>query len=385
MNNELIPFNRAYLATNQLEYVKQSFLSNKISGNGEFTKKCQFFFKTNFNFNGLLTSSCTDALELIADLLDLNAGDEIIVPSYTFVSSALPFVKKGCVIRFCDSQIDNPNMDLEKAIQLTNEKTKAIVIVHYAGVSCDITLINKIKETGIFIIEDAAQCIDSYYFDETTQTKLPLGSIGHFSSFSFHETKNVSAGEAGLAVINEAQYFSRAEIIHEKGTNRSQFFKGETDKYGWVDIGSSYLPSDYTAAVLLSQLEELNIITAKRRSLYERYEENLKAFDQKYFLLPKIPKYAIHHNCHIFYLVLNSVEDRDGLIAQLKKNNIFPTFHYQSLHKSDFNLKYSKEIEELPNADNYSQCLVRLPLYFDLTFANVDKISEQVIDFFKTK
>lgn len=364
----MIDFNRPHLTGNELKYIQQAVVDNlKISGNGEFTKKCQRFFEERDGFKKcLLTTSCTDALEMAAILCDIRPGDEVIVPSYTFVSSALAFVRAGAKIVFADSMERNPNIDAEKIEELITPKTKAIVPVHYAGVACDMDRIMEIADRhGLFVVEDAAQAIDSYYKGR------PLGSIGHFAAFSFHETKNIISGEGGLLVINDERFIRRAEIIWEKGTNRAEFFRGEVNKYGWCDTGSSFLPSEIIAAFLWAQLEEMNIIQKKRKALWNQYFELLKPLaDKGAFRLPDIPDYATN-NAHMFYLVCNSFEERTSMIKRLKENDVQAVFHYLSLHSSPYYLD-KHDGRELPNCDRYADCLVRLPMYYDLNGKQVD-------------
>lgn len=367
----MIDFNRPHLTGNELKYIQQAVVDNlKISGNGEFTKKCQRFFEDRYGFKKcLLTTSCTDALEMAAILCDIQPGDEVIVPSYTFVSSALAFVRAGAKIVFVDSMERNPNIDAEKIEELITPKTKAIVPVHYAGVACDMDRIMDIAERhGLLVVEDAAQAIDSFYKGR------PLGSLGHFAAFSFHETKNIISGEGGLLVINDERFVRRAEIIWEKGTNRAEFYRGEVNKYGWCDTGSSFLPSDITAAFLWAQLEDLDAIQSKRKKLWNQYYSQLKPLaDKGIFRFPDIPEYATN-NAHMFYLVCNSIEERTALIKRLKENDIQAVFHYLSLHSSPFYLnKHDGRV--LPNCDRYADCLVRLPLYFDLAIIEVDNVS----------
>lgn len=373
----MIPFNKPYLAGNELSYIHQAILSGKISGDGSFSKKCHQFFQNRFGFKKvLLTTSCTDALEMAALLTDISEDDEVIIPSFTFPSTATSFVLRGAKIVFADSGRDTPNIDVNKIESLITEKTKVIVPVHYAGVACDMGKIMQLaKKYQLFVVEDAAQAIDSYYQD------IPLGQIGHFGSFSFHETKNISSGEGGMLAINQKKFFSRAEIIREKGTNRSAFFRGEVNKYGWVDIGSSFLPSDLTAAFLFGQLEKLTKIQKKRLAIWERYYDGLKPLaEQGFFKLPYIPPYATN-NAHLFYLVCSSFKQRQALIEFLKKSGIMAVFHYLPLHQSVY-YKKKHDGRRLTNAVLYSRRLLRLPLYCDLSFEHVDYIIEKIGAFF---
>ncbi len=359
----MIDFNRPHMTGKELEYIRQAVEENKrISGNGVFTKRCQHFLEDRYGFKKcLLTTSCTDALEMAAILCCIQPCDEVIVPSYTFVSSALAFVRAGAKIVFADSMERNPNIDAEKIEELITPKTKAIVPVHYAGVACDMDKIMEIAERhNLLVVEDAAQAIDSYYKGR------PLGSIGHLAAFSFHETKNIISGEGGMLVINDERFIRRAEIIWEKGTNRAEFFRGEVNKYGWCDTGSSFLPSEVIAAFLWAQLEQLDTIQGKRKSLWDQYYKLLKPLaDKGLFRLPDIPGYATN-NAHMFYLVCNSIEERTELIKKLKENDIQAVFHYLSLHSSPYYLD-KHDGRDLPNCDRYADCLVRLPLFFDLT------------------
>lgn len=356
-----IPFNKIHLTGKEISYIADAITRGKIAGDGFFTKKCHTFFEEEYGFQkALLTTSCTDALEMAALLIDIEAGDEIIAPSYTFVSTVNPFLLRGAKIRFVDSLPNHPNMDVSQIEALINEKTKAIVVVHYAGIAVDMKPLMEIADRhGLKVIEDAAQGIDSYYHDR------PLGSIGHLGAFSFHETKNISSGEGGMLLINDPQYNHQAEIIREKGTNRSQFFRGEVDKYGWMAVGSSFLPSDMIAAYLLAQLEHLEDIQHKRLKIWHFYYENLqKLADAGYFTLPFIPDFATN-NAHTFYIVLPSLAARSALMQFLKTKGIHTTFHYLALHNSTyFSLQHDNRL--LPNSEHYTDCLLRLPLYADL-------------------
>ena len=379
----MIPFNKPFIIGNELKYIEDAVKSGKISGDGIFTKKCQDFFQDKYSFpKVLLTTSCTDALEMAAILCDIKEGDEVIVPSYTFVSSANAFALRGAKIIFADSYSDNPNVDPESIEKLITPKTKAIVPVHYAGIACDMEkILNLAKMHNLFVIEDAAQAIDSYY-TFSNGTKKALGSIGHFAAFSFHETKNIIAGEGGMLVINHPEYFERAEIIREKGTNRSAFFRGEVNKYGWVDIGSSFLPSEIIAAFLFAQLEHLDTIQEKRKQIWENYYYSLQDLDNnKLIKLPKIPNYATN-NGHMFYIVCNSYEERSSLINHMKSKEIHPVFHYLSLNKSEYYLK-NNDLFEMPNSDKFTDCLLRLPFYYELSAEEQYKIIDTIKEYAK--
>lgn len=364
-----LPFNLPHLTGKEAHYMYQAVYNGKLSGNGDYTKRCQRFFEEKYGFKKcLLTTSCTDALEMAAILCDIQPGDEVIVPSYTFVSSALAFVRQGAKIVFLDSMKRNPNIDAEQIESLVTSRTKVIVPVHYAGVACDMDRIMEIAEKhGLFVVEDAAQAIDSYYKGK------PLGTIGHLSAFSFHETKNIISGEGGMLGINDERFIRRAEIIWEKGTNRAEFFRGEVNKYGWCDIGSSFLPSEVVAAFLWAQLEELDDIQSKRKQLWNKYYELLKPLaDEGRYHLPDIPDYATN-NAHMFYLVCNNLQERTALIKKLKENDILAVFHYLSLHSSEY-YKDKHDGRELPECDRYADCLVRLPMYYDLSENDVNRI-----------
>lgn len=369
----MIPFNKPYLTGNETKYIEEAVKSGKISGNGIFTKKCQHFFESNYGIKkALLTTSCTDALEMAAILINIKEGDEVIMPSYTFVSTANAFVLRGAKIVFVDSRKDHPNLDETKLEALITSKTKAIVPVHYAGVACEMdTIIALAKKYNLFVIEDAAQAVDSYYTGKDG-VKKALGSIGHLAAFSFHETKNIISGEGGLLAINDEQFVERAEIIWEKGTNRSAFFRGEVDKYGWVDIGSSFLPSEIIAAFLWAQLENLDKIQNRRKEIWENYNQKLKVWaDKNGIELPQIPNYATN-NAHMFYLVCKSLEQRTTLLDYLKRNEILAVFHYISLHESPF-YKEKYDGVELTEADRFTNTLVRLPLFYEVTTNDIIK------------
>lgn len=371
-----IPFNKPYLTGKEAHYMYQAVYDGKISGNGEFTKRCQKYFEERYGFKKcLLTTSCTDALEMASMLCDVKPGDEVIVPSYTFVSSALAFVRAGAKIVFADSCCDNPNIDANKLEELITPRTKVIVPVHYAGAACDMDKIMEIANRhNILVVEDAAQAVDSFYISPKTGEKKALGSIGHFGCFSFHETKNIISGEGGMLTINDERFIRRAEIIWEKGTNRAEFFRGEVNKYGWVDIGSSFLPSEVVAAFLWAQIEHLDIIQEKRKMLWNKYYELLSpAVAQGEFSLPNLPSYATN-NAHMFYLVCNSLEERTALINKLKANDIGAVFHYLSLHSSPY-YQDKHDGRELPNCDRFADCLVRLPMFYELSVDEVEIIN----------
>jgi dTDP-4-amino-4,6-dideoxygalactose transaminase len=372
-----IPFNKPFFIGNEVKYISEAVKSGKISGDGMFTEKCHHFFESRYGFKKvLLTTSCTDALEMAAILIDTKPGDEIIMPSYTFVSTANAFVLRGAKIVFADSSNLNPNIDTNTIESLITNKTKAIVVVHYAGISCDMNAVMALsKKYNLLVIEDAAQAIDSFYNEK------PLGGIGHLAAFSFHETKNIISGEGGMLVVNDEQFIKRAEIIREKGTNRTQFFRGEIDKYDWVDIGSSFLPSELTAAFLFAQVENLEVIQKKRLSIWERYNLELTTLEQAGKIsLPKIPKYATN-NAHIFYVVCKSFDERAALINKLKQDGILAVFHYISLHSSPF-YKNNNNSLVLKNADHYTNCLLRLPMFYDLNYKEQSMVIKSILEFY---
>lgn len=375
-----IPFNKPFLTGNELDYIRTAVESGKISGNGVYTKRCHAFFRERYGFTGvLLTSSCTDALEMSAILAGIEPGDEVIMPSYTFVSTANAFVLRGAKIVFADSEAETPNLDAKEIEKLITARTKAIVPVHYAGVACEMdSIIELARERKLFVIEDAAQGIDSFYKNR------PLGSLGNFATFSFHDTKNIISGEGGALCVNDAAHFPRAEIIWEKGTNRSAFWRGEVDKYGWVDIGSSFLPSELTAAFLYAQLEWIDKIQDKRRTLWNRYYSLLEPLGiAGKIRLPFVPEYATN-NAHMFYLVCGSLEERTELIAYLKAQGVYAVFHYLSLHKSPF-YQDRHDGRELPWCDLYTDCLLRLPLFYELTEIQVEMIANMILKFYSQK
>jgi len=369
----MIPFNKPYLTGKETHYIYDAVNSGKLSGNGKYTQKCQLYFEEKYGFKKvLLTTSCTDALEMCAILGNIKEGDEVIVPSFTFVSTAIAFVRQGAKIVFADSYSDNPNIDADKIETLITNKTKAIVPVHYAGVACDMDKIMELAtKYNLLVIEDAAQAIDSFYTGKDG-VKKALGSIGHLAAFSFHETKNIISGEGGMLTINDEQFIHRAEIIWEKGTNRAEFFKGEVNKYGWVDTGSSFLPSEIIAAFLWAQIENLEDIQKKRKSLWDSYYKKINDLNSTEISLPSLPKFA-SNNAHMFYIVLKNIEQRSELISALKEKEIHAVFHYISLHSSDFYLE-KHDGRVLENSDTFTNCLLRLPLFYELDFETINTV-----------
>jgi len=372
----MIPFNKPYLTGKELEYITAAAQSGKLSGNGMFTQKCHDFFEQRYCFRKcLLTTSCTDALEMAAILCNIKPGDEVIIPSYTFVSTANAFVLRGAKIIFADSRIDHPGVDERKIEELISPRTKVIVAVHYAGVACDMDIIIDIAERHkLLVVEDAAQGIESYYKGR------PLGSIGNFGCFSFHETKNIQCGEGGMLIINDERFLKRAEIIWEKGTNRAEFFRGEVNKYGWVDIGSSFLPSEISAAFLCAQLDHLDDIQTRRKHIWQQYSNSFMSLaDNGLVKLPFIPDYATN-NAHMFYLICRSLEERTTIMDKLREQEIWSVFHYLSLHRGQFYIKSPGYINKtLPRSESYEDTLVRLPLFYELTNEAVSMITGIII------
>ncbi len=374
----MIPFNKPFLTGNETKYIQDAVASGKISGDGLFSKKCHHFFEKRYGIKkALLTSSCTDALEMTAILSNLNPDDEVIAPSYTFVSSVNPFIMQGAKIVFADVHDTHPNIDENEIEKLITVNTKAIVLTHYSGIACNMDVIMKIaNQNNILVIEDAAHCTDAFYNEK------PLGSIGAMASFSFHETKNIIAGEGGLIAINDERFIERAEMIREKGTNRSKFYRGEINKYEWVDIGSSFLPSEVTAAFLFAQLENIDNIQKKRIVIWHKYYHDLAPLaDEGHFMLPYLPGFA-NVNGHIFYIKTKSLEERTKIIDHLKSKGVHAVFHYMPLHLSPYYLK-SNPLKSLPNTESFSDCLLRLPLFFELKTEDQDYIIKCITEFYK--
>lgn len=374
-----IPFNKPFIVGKELHYISQSVLSGHTSGDGLFTKKCNKILQEKFHAKKiLLTHSCTAALEMSAILCNINMGDEVILPSYTFVSTANAFFLRGAKLIFVDIRPDTLNIDETKIEAAITKNTKAIVPVHYAGVSCKMDVIMDIaKKNNIFIIEDAAQGVNAKYKDRY------LGTIGDLGTYSFHETKNFTCGEGGALVINNESFLERAEIIREKGTNRSKFFRGQVDKYTWVDIGSSYLPSDLLAAFLYAQLENMDLINIRRQSLFEHYYQRLMPLKNAGCLqLPYIPQ-ETQSNSHLFYIILESEQVRNELMDYLKTKGILSVFHYIPLHLSPVGLSMGYKEGQLPITESVSKCLLRLPFYYDLTHEEQDEVINTINEFFR--
>lgn len=373
----MIPFNKPFTIENEFKYIQDAIDNGILRGDGIYTKKCHQFLESKLGCKkALLTHSCTAALEMSAILLDLEPEDEIIMPSYTFVSTANAFVLRGAKPVFVDIRPDTLNINENLIEQAITPKTKAIVCVHYAGVACEMDKILEIaKKHNLFVIEDAAQALGSFYKGK------PLGTIGDLGCFSFHETKNIISGEGGALIINNPNFIERAEIIREKGTNRSQFFRGEIDKYTWVDIGSSFLPSDIVSAFLYSQLENLEIINEKRLSIWNKYDEFFAQYDN-YIKRPEI-SLECSHNAHMYYILFENIEIRTKFIEYMKENNINPVFHYIPLHSSPAGQKYGKTFGKLEVTDKVSDTLVRLPLYYTLEDSDLEHIKACVSRFFE--
>ena len=373
-----IPFNKPFIPWFSFKYLIRGALSGTIAGNGRYTKKCHRFFEERFGFQKvLMTTSCSDALEMSALLCRIQPGDEVIMPSFTFMSTANAFLIRGARVVFADTLPDIPNIDPDEVEKLITPKTKAIVVVHYSGIACDMDRIMEIAgRFNLFVVEDAAHAIDSYYRGR------PLGSIGHYGTFSFHETKNIISGEGGLLIVNDPDQVKRAEIIWEKGTNRAAFYRGEIDKYGWVDIGSSFLPSDAVAAFLYTQLLRFDKIQDKRKKLWWNYYNLLEPLEEKGFLKrPVIPGFATV-NGNIFYITVSSGPTRDRLIAFLKGQGIQAVFHYLPLHSSPY-FKDKHDGRNLPNTDRFSDTILRLPFYNSLKKNQVKFIIGRIGEFFR--
>jgi dTDP-4-amino-4,6-dideoxygalactose transaminase len=376
--SDWIPFNKPFLTGRELSYIAQAHLQGQLAGDGAFTKKCQHWLEKHGTPKALLTHSCTAALEMAALLCDLLPGDEVIMPSYTFVSTANAFVLRGAVPVFVDIRADTMNIDEQLVERAISKRTRAIVVVHYAGVACEMNVIMDIaRRHGLIVIEDAAQgCMSSY-------EGRPLGTIGDFGCISFHETKNIICGEGGALLINRPDLIERAEIIREKGTNRSKFFRGEVDKYTWTDIGSSYLPGEITAAFLWAQMESAEDITKRRLEIWGRYHNALSS-GQCAFRTPIIP-YRVTHNAHMYYIIPNDRALRDIAMANLKSKGIQAVFHYVPLHSSPFGRKVGRvDGAGLPVTDDIGSKLIRLPMWIGLSAENQERVIETVEDVFTT-
>lgn len=378
----MIPFNKPPKIGIEKKYLLESLEENKLSGDGSYSKKCHKWFMKHLKCKSVfLTASCTQALEMAAILLDINKGDEVIMPSFTFSSTANAFVLRGARIVFVDIRPDTMNIDenlIEKAI---TSKTKVIVPVHYAGISCEMDKIMSIaKRHKLYVVEDAAQGMMSTYKGK------PLGTFGNLSAYSFHETKNyTSGGEGGLMIVNDKSFKVRAEIVREKGTNRSQFFRGEVDKYTWVDVGGSYLMSEIQAAYLWGELQKAAEINKDRLSSWKKYFKKLKRLEEKkYIQLPTVPKNC-KHNGHIFYIKVKNINERTDLINFLRLNNVYAVFHYIPLHKSIAGLKFGRFIGKDNFTTRESRRLIRLPMYYGLKEAEINKVVRLIDKFYEQK
>ncbi|KQL21327.1 dTDP-4-amino-4,6-dideoxygalactose transaminase [Cytobacillus solani] len=374
----MIKFNVPSVVGNEINYINKTIETRCFSGDGYFTKKCTNWFEEEYlTYKALLTPSCTHSLEMAALLLDINDGDEIIMPSYTFVSTANAFVLRGARIVFIDIRPDTMNINEQLIVDAITNKTKAIVVVHYAGVSCEMDVIMDIaRRYNLAVVEDAAQGVNSFYKGKA------LGTIGHIGCYSFHETKNYHCGEGGAILLNDEKYIERAEIIREKGTDRSKFYRGQLDKYSWIDLGSSYLASELNAAFLYSQLERANEINNIRLERWNEYYKGLlPLMELGKIHLPIIPK-LIDHNAHMFYMKVKDIEERSDLINYLKENDVMSVFHYIPLHTSDAGKKFGSFFGNDKYTTSESERLLRLPLYYDLELNKVKWICELIIKYY---
>jgi dTDP-4-amino-4,6-dideoxygalactose transaminase len=370
----MIPFNKPYYSGNELTLISEAMETRVLTGDTEVVKQCESFLEKKYGFKKVfLTNSCTMALEMAAVILDIGAEDEVIMPAYTFVSTGNAFALRGAKLIFADSKSDQPDLDEDELESLITSKTKAIVAMHYAGIACNMDkIVGLARKYNLLIIEDAAQCIDAYYNEK------PLGSIGDIGCFSFHETKNIHCGEGGFIAINNPELIPKAEIVRNKGTNRTAFINGEVNKYEWTSLGFSSMPSAISAAFLLAQLNKIDQVQKKRRSHWDLYFEKLTSAGVKNIKLPVIPDYA-KANAHLFYLVCQNESDRNALIGYLRSHGVQAVFHYQSLDTSPYHTGNSLRAE---NAQRFSSCLVRLPLYYDLTTDDVNYICDKIYAFY---
>lgn len=371
---DTITFNKPLVTGKEIEFIERAVSGGSLSGDGSATQQIHKTATRKLGYTHFwLTPSCTQALEMAAILTQAGSGDEIIIPSYTFVSTANAFVMRGATPVFADSSPDHPNVDADHIESLITPKTKAIVVVHYAAMSCDMNRITSIaNQHNLYVIEDAAQCIGAHFNGEL------LGNIGDFGALSFHETKNIHCGEGGALIVQDPEHARRAEIVREKGTNRSAFLRGEVDKYNWVDIGSSYLPSELNAAFLEPQLQAVQQVTEKRLSLWNLYNKQLEGIEHYGIQRPMVP-HGCEHNGHIYYLICNSPDQRSQLIGELKKQNIQASFHYQALHNSPY-FRAHHNGKPLPQAERYTDCLVRLPLHYYLSEQDVTRVTNTIFE-----
>ena len=369
-----IPFNKPYMTGKELWYISQAHANGHLAGDGEFTRRCHAWLEERIGCSqALLTHSCTAALEMTAILADLKPGDEVIMPSYTFVSTANAFVLRGVVPVFVDIRQDTLNIDESRIEEAITDKTRAIVVMHYAGVACEMDAVMGIaRRHGLLVIEDDAQGMGSTYKGRQ------LGSIGHMATVSFHETKNIISGEGGALLVNEPRYTDRAEIIREKGTNRGQFFRGQVDKYTWVEIGSSYLPSDLVAAFLWAQMEEADAIMQRRLDIWNSYHRGLSSAEERGMVRRPVIPPECQHNGHMYYLLMPNLEQRTAFIESMKARDIHTVFHYVPLHDSPMGQKYGRTSGDLSATRDLSERLVRLPLWLGIE-SEMEGIIEQVI------
>ncbi len=375
MKSDNIPFNFPYMTGKELYYIAEAHFNGRLAGDGPFTKRCHSWLEQRTGCHkALLTHSCTAALEIAALLLDIEAGDEVIMPSYTFVSTANAFALRGAIPVFVDIRPDTLNIDESKIEAAITARTKAIVPVHYAGVACEMdTIMDIANRHKIWVVEDAAQGVMSSYKGRA------LGTIGHLGAYSFHETKNIISGEGGALLANDARFVERAEIIREKGTNRGQFFRGQVDKYTWLDIGSSYLPGEIIAAFLWAQMEEAQLITNRRLATWHQYHEVLAPLESAGKLRRPIIPAECQHNAHMYYILLDSLATRTRLIKELNQQGISTVFHYVPLHRAPAGEQYARVHGDLHNTEHLSDCLLRLPLWVGMN--SVDKVAEALSRF----
>ena len=373
----MIDFNRPAFLGKETDYIKQAVENRKLCGDGMFTKKCSEWMKKELNTKySLLTTSCTHALEMASYLCDIKPGDEVIMPSYTFVSTADAFVLRGAKIVFVDIRPDTMNIDEKLIESAITDKTKAIVPVHYAGVACEMdTIMSVAKKYGLKVVEAAAQGVHAFYKGRA------LGTIGDFGCYSFHETKNYILGEGGALLFQKDEYLERAEILREKGTDRSKFFRGQVDKYTWVDFGSSYLPSELNAAYLYAQLEQADLIDEKRMAIWDYYNDALKPLeDAGYIERPVVPEYA-KHNAHMYYIKVKDLAQRSRLISFLKERDICAVFHYIPLHSATAGMKFGRFSGEDVYTTRESERLMRLPMYYSLSLEDAKKVTDAIYAF----
>lgn len=373
----MIPFNKPYLPFSAMKNITLAAMAGTIAGNGKYTKRCHQFFEERFGFKkALLTTSCTDALEMAAILCRIEPGDEVIIPAFTFMSTPNAFLLRNAKVVFADTLPDIPNIDPDEIERLITPKTRVIVVVHYSGLACEMERIMEIaRKHNLFVVEDAAHAIESYYKEE------PLGSLGHLGAFSFHETKNLISGEGGMLTINHEPFLERAEIIWEKGTNRAAFFRGETDRYGWVDIGSSFLPSDAVAAFLYAQIKRFDKIQRRRKWIWWDYYEQLAAMEEKGFLKrPVIPEFGTV-NGNLFYILARNPEERNNLLDFLKQHGIQALFHYSPLQSSRY-FTDKHDGRPLPHTQQFSDRIIRLPFYVDLKESQITYIVQKIGEFY---